>query len=285
MEGIWQRRRSEIGLGYLLMASQESQFRRFRLDLAYDGRPFAGWQSQVGGNTIQDRLLAELRAVCPEIATVQGSGRTDAGVGASGQVAHFDVPAGWRMNGGEWQRALNSKLPPAIRVTRCLGVSNEFHARFAAEGKLYRYDIATGEVLSPLLHGLAWHRRGLEDTDALAEVLGLYMGSHDFRAFSANRNDGKDEERDTVRDITLAEIDSDVDGTPGRLRLWFRGNGFLYKMVRFLVGTAVYNLEGKISNEEMTLLLQGCEPGKKAPFCAPPDGLSLEQVYYPENFE
>ena len=65
MEGIWQRRRSEIGLGYLLMASQESQLRRFRLDLAYDGRPFAGWQSQVGGNTIQDRLLAELRAVCP----------------------------------------------------------------------------------------------------------------------------------------------------------------------------------------------------------------------------
>ncbi|NRB73062.1 MAG: tRNA pseudouridine(38-40) synthase TruA [Verrucomicrobiales bacterium] len=267
------------------MASPESQKRRFRLDIAYDGRPFAGWQSQVGGNTVQDILLSELQSVCPEILTVQGSGRTDAGVCATGQVAHFDVSGDWRMNGGEWQRALNSKLPPAIRVMRCLEVSPEFHARFSAGGKLYRYDIVTGDVLPPLLHGLAWHRRGLEDLERLAEVLGLYVGTHDFRAFSANRNDGKDEGRDTVRDITLAEIEPEADGVPGRMRLRFRGNGFLYKMVRFLVGTAVYNLEGKISNEEMRVLLQGCEVEKKAPFCAPPDGLSLERVYYPESLE
>ncbi len=267
------------------MSSPESQNRRFRLDLAYDGRTFAGWQSQVGGNTVQDVLLAELQAVCPEVATVQGSGRTDAGVCASGQVAHFDVPEAWRMNGGEWQRALNSKLPASVRVMQCRGVSSDFHARFSAEGKLYRYDLATGEVLPPLMSGLAWHRRGFRNVDALAEVLGLYIGTHDFRAFSANRNDGKDEGRDTVRDISLAEIESEVPGSPGVLRLRFRGNGFLYKMVRFLVGTAVYCVEGKISKEEMTVLLQGCEDGKKAPFCAPPDGLSLERVFYPEEFE
>jgi len=267
------------------MVSSDSQTRRFRLDIAYDGRPFAGWQSQAGGNTVQDILLAGMQSVCPEIPTVQGSGRTDAGVCASAQVAHFDAPVEWRMNGGEWQRALNSKLPPAIRVVRCVEASSEFHARFSAEGKLYRYDIVTGEVLPPLLHGLAWHRRGLENIEALAEVLGLYVGTHDFRAFSANRNDGKDEGRDTVRDITLAVVEPDADDVSARLRLRFRGNGFLYKMVRFLVGTAVYNVEGKISNEEMTVLLQGCEVEKKAPFCAPPDGLSLERVYYPDSLE
>ena len=267
------------------MVLHEPQLRRFRLDLAYDGRPFAGWQSQAKGNTIQDVVLAELRAVYPEIMTLQGSGRTDAGVCASGQVAHFDVPVEWRMKGLEWQRALNSKLPPSIRVIRCREAPSEFHARFSAEGKVYRYDIITAEVLPPLLHGLVWQRRGLKDTEALAEVMGLYVGSHDFRAFSANRNDGKDEKRDTIREITLAEIDFDLEDASGRLSLRFRGNGFLYKMVRFLVGTAVYNVEGKITNEEIMELLQGCAPNKKAPFCAPPDGLSLEQVNYPEEFE
>ena len=261
------------------------QLRRFRLDLAYDGRPFAGWQSQAKGNAIQDVVLAELRAVCPRITTLQGSGRTDAGVCASGQVAHFDVPVEWRMKGLEWQRALNSKLPPAIRIIRCREAPREFHARFSAEGKVYRYDIITAEVLPPLLHGLVWQRRGLKEIEALTEVMGLFVGSHDFRAFSANRNDGKDEERDTIREITLAEIDFDMEDASGRLRLRFRGNGFLYKMVRFLVGTAVYNVEGKITNEGIMELLQGRDPNKKAPFCAPPDGLSLEQVDYPEEFQ
>tara|TARA_R110000850_G_scaffold202967_26_gene329137 strand:- start:203 stop:769 length:567 start_codon:yes stop_codon:yes gene_type:complete len=186
------------------------------------------------------------------------------------------------MNGGEWQRALNSKLPAAIRVMRCGEIEPEFHARFSALEKEYRYDIATDDVLDPLLSGLAWHRRGLSSGLDLGEVLSIYEGRHDFRSFSAKRHDGKDEERDTQRTLTLSSVEK-LDA--GVLQLRFRGNGFLYKMVRFLVGSAIYCVEGKISPDEMKVLLQGCDLEKKAPFCAPPDGLSLERVFYPPEFE
>tara|TARA_R110002096_G_scaffold206847_1_gene393105 strand:- start:661 stop:1461 length:801 start_codon:yes stop_codon:yes gene_type:complete len=264
------------------MPSTPLQHRRFRIDLAYDGRSFFGWQSQVEGNTVQDVLLIVLQGICPAIRTVQGSGRTDAGVSASGQVAHFDVPMDWRMNGGEWQRAINSHLPPTIRVMRCGEVNLEFHARFSAIEKEYRYDIATGQVLLPLLSGLVWHRRGLNTLSALEEAISVYVGQHDFRAFSAKRRDGKDEERNTVRTLTVATVEPAGDEL---LRFRFRGNGFLYKMVRFLVGSAVHCAVGKITSEEMKVLLTGCDLDKKAPFCAPPNGLSLEKVIYPAAFE
>ncbi|MEM6916038.1 MAG: tRNA pseudouridine(38-40) synthase TruA [Verrucomicrobiota bacterium] len=252
------------------------RMRRFQLVLAYDGRPYDGWQSQVSGNGVQDLLLHALQSICPAIQGVQGSGRTDAGVSAQGQVAHFDAPAHWRMGGEEWQKALNTKLPPAIRVLSAKESDPEFHARFDAVGKQYRYRIVTGEVLPPLLHGVAWHRRGLDDKKYLSEILKLYEGTHHFRAFSANRNDGKDETRDTERTIHQARVE---ECGQDQLDLWFHGTGFLYKMVRFLVGTAVYCKEGRISMGEIRELLN--TPGdSKAPFCAPPDGLSLESVHY-----
>ena len=126
-----------------------SAVRRHRLTVAYDGRPFAGWQSQAGGNTVQDILLAALQSICSEIKTVQGSGRTDSGVSADAQIAHFDAPKEWRMNSDEWRKALNAKLPPAIRIFDCDVVDADFHARFSAEGKRYGYRIETGEALPP----------------------------------------------------------------------------------------------------------------------------------------
>ena len=239
--------------------------KRFRIDVAYDGRPYSGWQSQVTGDTIQDLLLVSLRSICPAIGGVQGSGRTDAGVSALKQVAHFDVPDSWRMNGGEWQR-----------------VDTEFHARFSAVEKEYHYRIATADVMTPLLVGLAWHQRQFPEAERLREVLALYEGTHDFRAFSANRNDGHDAERDANRTIFQADV---ADSSDAVLVLRFRGNGFLYKMVRFLVGSAVYCVNGRISREEMLRLLGGVKTGEKAPFCAPPDGLSLVNVSYPEAFD
>ncbi len=264
------------------MEEPAPETRRFRLDVAYDGRPFAGWQSQAGGNTIQDLLLAALQEICAEIATVQGSGRTDAGVSASGQVAHFDVPSDWRMGGEEWRKALNTKLPATIRVVACRETSPEFHARSSALGKTYRYGIFPGEVLPPLLAGLSWHRRGIGSADDLAAILRLYEGTHDFRAFSANRGDGRDETRDTVRTISRVAPEETAEG---ELEIRVSGDGFLYKMVRFLVGTAVYCYEGKISEEEIRGLLRGEDRDRKAPYCAPPDGLTLEEVHYPPEFE
>lgn len=255
---------------------------RFRLDLAYDGRPFSGWQSQATDDAVQDVVERALASICPAVTSVQGSGRTDAGVSALGQVAHFDAPADWRMDGGAWQRALNTKLPPAIRAMRCGAIAPHFHARFSALAKTYRYEIAIGDVLPPLRHGLAWHQRELGPVGGLAAVLALYEGTHDFGAFSAKRHDGKDEGRDNVRTITSARV---IATDSESYLLEFRGNGFLYKMVRFLVGSAVYCVKGRISFEEMSRLLQGNTGEDKAPYCAPADGLTLAGVHYPEEFD
>lgn len=255
--------------------------RRFRLDLAYDGRPFAGWQSQRGGDAVQDAVERALTGICPAVRSVHGSGRTDAGVSAIGQVAHFDAPAGWRMDGEAWWRALNTKLPPSVRVLACREVDPSFHARFSALEKTYQYHIATAEVLSPLRHRLAWHQRGLGSPDDLAPILARFVGRHDFGAFSAKRHDGRDEGRDTVR--TLAEASVREEG--GELALRFRGEGFLYKMVRFLVGSAVYVRKGRLSLKDLERLLSGAGEGSKAPYCAPADGLILVSVRYEDHFE
>lgn len=261
------------------MEEEKTATRRFKLVLAYDGRPYDGWQSQASGNAVQDVLLRAMQAICPVVKTVQGSGRTDAGVCAEGQVAHFDTPGHWRMGGDEWRKALNAKLPATIRVLAAGEVAGDFHARFDAAGKHYRYRIVTGEALPPLLAGLAWHRRGLVGGERLGEVLKLYEGTHCFRAFAANRHDGKDETRDAERTLFAASVEERGES---QLDLHFRGSGFLYKMVRFLVGTAVYCIEGRVSEDEIKTLLTGQGP-TKAPYCAPPDGLSLQSVSYPEN--
>lgn len=186
------------------------------------------------------------------------------------------------MRGGEWQRALNSQLPASIRVMRCREIDPEFHARYSAEEKTYRYVIATGDVLPPLSAGLAWHQRDLGSVESFQAVLDLFEGSHDFRAFSAKRHDGKDENRDTVRTISSARVICDDSGY---LSIRITGDGFLYKMVRFLVGTSVYCMDGTTTHEEIRRLLEGTDREAKAPFCAPPDGLSLVGVRYPEKFE
>ncbi|MCB1230225.1 MAG: tRNA pseudouridine(38-40) synthase TruA [Verrucomicrobiae bacterium] len=250
---------------------------RFRLTVAYDGRPWVGWQSQVGGDTVQDQLLAALQTIHPGITAVQGSGRTDAGVSAIGQIAHFDAPAEASLDAGAWLRALNTRLPSSIRVMDSAQTDPDFHARFSAIGKTYRYRLWTGPVLPPLEAGLAWHVPRLGDRDLLETALDCFRGRHDFRAFSANRGDGKDEQRDTVREIFEISVESGADW----LEITFTGEGFLYKMVRFLVGSAVRAAQGKLEIGTIFSLLKGVRGSEKAPYCAPADGLTLVSVRYP----
>lgn len=264
------------------MADSDPPPRRFRLDLAYDGRPFAGWHSQPEGNTIQDIIGNALATIQPGAGALHGSGRTDAGVCAIGQVAHFNAPPASRMGGEEWQRALNAHLPPTIRVMGCREVDPAFHARFSAIDKTYDYEIVTGPVLPPLRHGLAWHQRGLPH-DELAEVLARYPGTRDFRPFAAKRHDGHDDVRDTVRTVFEASVRPTDDHEGVVLR--FRGDGFLYKMVRFLVGTAVYVCRGRFTRDDLAILLSGDDPGARAPYCAPAAGLTLVNVTYPAPFD
>lgn len=255
--------------------------KRFLLTLAYDGRIYEGWQSQLGGNTVQDHLLLALKGVCPLILAVHGAGRTDSGVSALAQRAHFDAPSSARLNCRNWQQALNAHLAPQIRVVKCEEVDLDFHARFAATGKSYRYRLYVGDVLPPLQVGLVWHVRSDLDRELLKQAAQQFAGRHDFRAFSANRGDGHDESRDAQRMIQAVEVVEHDDLSLIDLR--FRGEGFLYKMVRFLAGSAVRCAQGKLALDEIQRLLAGVDFSEKAPFCAPPDGLILEAVDYPGN--
>ena len=263
--------------GATIVPDMDCDKNRFRLTIAYDGRPFEGWQSQPGGNTIQDHIEKVTQKICETVSTVHGSGRTDAGVSAEGQVAHFDAPSEWKMTASDWMNALNAQLPPTIRIIQSDSVAPDFHARFNATGKIYRYRIFTGEVLPPLEYGLTWHRRKL-DRDAFLEAIGIFEGTHHFRAFSANRHDGRDQTRDSERTIfQIAALPNDL---PDHFVIEIHGNGFLYKMVRFLVGTAAYLATGKIDPDKVTALLASPNPPEKAPYCAPVDGLSLREVCY-----
>lgn len=250
---------------------------RIRLTIAYDGRPHDGWQSQPGGNTIQDFLEAAALRVAKVPLRIHGSGRTDAGVHALGQSAHFDAPEGLTMNPFNWVPALNTKLPASIRVLAAEEASPEFHARFSATGKTYRYEISSEPVLSPFRAGLAWHLPRQFDPWQLEEALRLTLGRHDFEAFSAKRGN-ETEATDHHRTITGARLDPTDHGW----RLTWSGDGFLYKMVRLLTGEVVRVAEGRLRLDDFAALLDqpaGLPLGRSG-FCAPADGLYLESVDY-----
>jgi tRNA pseudouridine38-40 synthase len=251
---------------------------RLKLTIAYDGRPHLGWQSQAGGNTVQDFLHEAIESVAKKSIRIHGSGRTDTGVHASGQIAHFDAPDDSNMNPYNWVPALNTKLPASIRVMACEEVADDFHARFSAIGKTYHYDICTDPVLPPLKAGLAWHLPRLLDAEALTQALKLYQGTHDFHAFAAYRG-YENADTDYSRTIEFAELNVLSDG----YRITFSGNGFLYKMARMLTGAAIKVAQGRLRLDDLALLLDqpSSLPHGKASLCAPADGLYLEKVSYP----
>ena len=245
--------------------------RRLKLVISYDGRDFAGWQSQKNGNTIQDRLEEAFERVCGARLAVTGSGRTDAGVHALGQCAHVDVPAA-RFTAERWLKALNGVLPPAIRILQARFVAKSFHARFSAKGKVYRYRIVNGTVRPPLEIGRSWHIPSPLDRELLGRAAKLFVGRHDFTGFAANR--GK-EERSTVRKVEYIR----VTGRRDLLEIEFSADGFLYKMVRLIVGAMARCALGKESLQSIELRLE--RPSRASTrFVAPAGGLYLVRVRY-----
>jgi tRNA pseudouridine38-40 synthase len=245
--------------------------RRLKLIISYDGRDFAGWQSQKHRNTVQDNLEAAFKRVCGRRLVVSGSGRTDTGVHALGQCAHVDVP-GTQFAAERWLNAVNGVLPQTIRVLRARFVSNSFHARFSAKGKVYRYRIINGPVRSPLEIGRAWHIAAPLDRNSLKRAANLFRGRHDFAGFSANR--GK-EERNTVRNIDYVRITGHRD----LIEIEISADGFLYKMVRLIVGSIAHCALGKESLQSVEMRLE-CPSRTSARFVAPAAGLYLIRVCY-----
>ena len=241
--------------------------------VAYDGAPFSGWQSQANGNGIQDHLESAFEQICSQRVRVHGAGRTDAGVHALAQCAHTDLPER-RYDADRWRSALNGLLPAAIRVMRCRFVAESFHARFSAKGKLYRYRIWNDEVLPPLENNRAWHIRDAIDFKLVATSAKLFAGRHDFASFAANRGATVDDTSRTLRRVTVRK-------SGPLLTLDFEGDGFLYKMVRLIVGSLLHIGVGKTSAGEIeSRLAHPARAIARARNVAPACGLFLVRVRY-----
>ena len=244
---------------------------RLKFSVAYDGEAFAGWQSQLHRKTVQDELERAFHKIGGAHVRVHGAGRTDAGVHALAQCAHVDLPDR-KMAAQRWTSALNAILPPTIRVLRGRYVSENFHARFSAKGKLYRYRIWAAPILPPLEVGRAWHVSTPLDVDLLKAAAKKFVGRHDFAAFAANGGK-KDENRiRTIRSVRVRKSGPRID-------IEIAGDGFLYKMVRLMVGAMTRVALGKMELSEIEARLKsGRAEGLR--FVAPAEGLYLAKIWY-----
>ena len=247
---------------------------RLKLLIAYDGRKFRGWQSQASRDGVQDFLEARFAKIVGTRVVVHGSGRTDAGVHALGQIAHVDVPRDL-VPIGRWCAALNANLPPEIRVLRVTRAATDFHARFDACGKIYTYRIWSDSILHPMEIGRAWFMPVPLDLARLRDAAQCFVGTHDFASFAANRGQP---DLGTVRTITAVR----ATRRGPLITLRFEGSGFLYKMVRLLTGTLVRVAQGRLDAAFISQLLAA--PGqRKTNYAAPAEGLYLTRVLYPRS--
>ena len=245
--------------------------RRIRTIIAYDGTDYVGWQTQPNGVAVQEVIEKAILEVTGEQTTLQGSGRTDSGVHARAQVAHFDTGA--RMAADKFAIALNTHLPADIRVLYSEEVSPDFHARFSAKEKQYRYFVQTGPHADVFARKYALHTYMPLDLDLMNEAAALAMGTHDFSAFMST---GREVET-AVRTVSLSKWEKQ-----GKFLVYtVQGNGFLYNMVRILVGTMVGMGSGRIPKDSMEKALASLSRKDAGP-TAPPHGLVLWRVKYPD---
>jgi len=244
--------------------------RRMKCVIAYDGTYFSGYQIQPGKRTVQGEVEAVLKRMHKgKDVRVAASGRTDAGVHAYGQVIHFDTPLS--LSPEQWKKAFNAQLPDDIAVRSVDETDSTFHARFSAKAKEYRYNVwaATDRDVFRR-HYCAWHPHPLH-VDAMSEALDLLKGTHDFTSFCS----AKTAIEDRVRTIYQAEIEADGP----MLQFRFVGSGFLYNMVRIIVGTVLEVGQGKRSPDDIEALLAAKDRRLAGP-TAPAEGLYLWRVYY-----
>ena len=253
------------------MTTSATTTQRWKCICAYDGTGFAGWQSQVRSDAVQDVIEARLKQIFHRPVRIHGSGRTDAGVHALGQVFHFD--AEWRHGEAKLLAAFRVGLPPAIQVKSVRPAPARFHARFQATGKRYEYRLQLGDA-DPFTRPYCWSVFRPLDLAAMQAAAAVLRGRHDFRAFTALNGQGESQE-DTVRDLRRLEIVR----RGRRLRITFEADGFLYKMVRSLVGLLVSVGEGKITVADVRAILASKERTARV-LTAPPHGLFLVKVFY-----
>ena len=244
--------------------------RNFKATLAYDGTDFHGWQVQPDRPTVQGTLKSVLAEIEGTPVDVQGAGRTDAGVHALGQVASF--PLANPIPAANLRQVMNRFLPPAIRAVAVAEAPTDFHARHRAKAKLYEYRIFRGNICEPFDHRYVYHHPYPLDETAMIEAAGRFQGEHDFAALAAA---GGDEKETTVRTIFSSTMERQ-----GELVIYrVRGTGFLYRMVRNIVGTLLEVGRGRLTATGIEAVLAGKQRSEAGP-TAPAKGLFLVQVEY-----
>jgi len=244
------------------------------MELCFDGTAYSGWQSQINSRAVQDVLEEKISLLFAgmKIKTT-GSSRTDSGVHALGFTVSFDAPDNENLPPSKIKDALNSLLPYDIRIKSLTYAESSFHARFSAISKAYTYVINTGDA-SPFDCKWTWRRRECRNIDAIKEALNHIVGTHDFSAFSVRGS----EIDNTVRTIYSA----DAEFVDEYLCITLIGNGFLYKMVRCIVGAMKEVGENRMSPPDVKRILESLDRGE-APATAPPQGLFLMKVFYEEG--
>lgn len=262
--------------------------RVIKLTLAYDGTEFHGWQVQPGKATIQGAVNDVLRRITQERITVHGAGRTDAGVHAEGQVAHFKTAS--VLGPREFQRALNALLPPAIRVVAAEEAERSFHARHQAVIKTYCYRIYRGAIVPPFRWRYVLHYPYPLDEAAMCHAARVFEGEHDFTSFSApGAGDAEGEEAKapspvkTILESSFHREPSKGEGSDAaggyEMIYTVRGRSFLRYMVRKLVGTLLEVGRGRLTEEDIARLYELRDRSKSGP-TAPPHGLVMKAVEY-----
>jgi len=244
---------------------------RYRLTLEYDGAPFAGWQRQENGPSVQAALEEAIYKLAQERVTVTGAGRTDAGVHARGQVAHFDLVK--EFSGDTVRDALNAHLRPApVAVLEASVASADFHARFSAIARHYEYRMLCRRAPPALDRGHVWHVGRSLDVDAMARAARVLLGTHDFTTFRAVECQAKSPVKSLDR--------LDVMNQGEEIAFYASARSFLHHQVRSMVGSLKLVGEGKWTDANMARALAARDRAQCGPV-APPDGLTLLKVDYP----
>ena len=242
---------------------------RLHLTIEYDGTDFFGWQLQAEGRTVQGVVEEAVRRVTQESVRVTGASRTDSGVHAEGQAAHFDTAS--PLDAERFVPALNFYLPPDVSVLSCRQVDAAFHARFSAVSKLYRYRVLRSRPRRPLRERFVLREWRALDEAAMRRCAALLVGEHDFASFASEH----DASEDTVRRVTRSELIVCDD----ELHYLVEANGFLYNMVRAIVGTLLEVGRGQTAEDEFARVLSARHRPAAGP-TAPARGLTLVRVQY-----
>lgn len=244
---------------------------RYKITIAYDGTEYRGWQVQPRKNTVQAEIERVLGVLAGRKVRIHHSGRTDAGVHAKGQVAHFDLEK--PVEPDRFMTSLNALLNPDVRIMKLQKVKDDFHARFSATGKEYRYFIWNGPAVPPTLRLYRLHERRPLDLDAMKRAAELLVGKHDFAAFTANPHREIGGTVKTINKITVTR------SREGDVALCVAGAGFLYKMVRSIAGFLLRVGTGELEAKDARRFLKAKDRTSEVP-TAKALGLFLWKVDY-----